>query len=125
MHKIIKKLILLGLFVGCCATLLMTWTDNSVQTLNGTSIFTGNLFLTLFIWGTYGLSVLFYEKAKRVFFCMGLASLSMFFAIMFSKFEHWGRFANDCVGPYLGLSSVVLTMVAYVLLNIKSEKSVG
>jgi len=124
MNKYIKKLILLTMFAGCCATLLMTWTNYSnVQTLDGTSILTGNLFLTLLICGTYGISILFYEKAKRVFFCLGLSSLSMFFAIMFSKFESWGRFSNTCVGPYIGLVSVVLTIAAYVLLNVKEEKS--
>lgn len=124
MNKILKKLILLAMFAGCCATLLMTWTNYSnVQTLDGTSILTGNLFLTLFIFGTYGISVLFHEKAPKVFFCIGLSSLSMFFAIMFSKFESWGRFANTCVGPYIGLSAVILTIAVYVLLNIKCEKT--
>ena len=113
MNKILKKLILLVLFGGCCATLLMTWTNyNNVQTLDGTSILTGNLFLTLFIFGTYGISVLFHEKAPKVFFCTGL-----------SKFESWGRFANTCVGPYIGLSAIVVTIVVYVLLNIKHEKT--
>ena len=69
MNKFLKKLVLLAMFAGCCATLLMTWTNYSnVQPLDGTSILTGNLFLTLFIFGTYGISVLFYEKAPKVFF---------------------------------------------------------
>ena len=123
MNKFIKKIVLLALFVGCCATLLMTWTNYSnVQTLDGTSILTGNLFLTLFIFGAYGISVLFYEKAPKVFFCIGLSSLSMFFAIMFSKFESWGRFANTCAGPYVGLLAVVLTIVVYVWINIKEKQ---
>lgn len=122
MKNVIKKVILLVLFAGCCATLLLTWVNhNNVQTLDGTSIITGNLFLTLLIFGTYGISVLFYEKAKKVFFCMGLSSLSMFFAIMFSKFEYWGRFANTCVGPYLGLLAVVLTIAVYVWINVKEK----
>jgi len=120
MKKVIKKLILLAMFAGCCATLLLTWVNhNNVQTLDGTSILTGNLFLTLLIFGTYGISVLFYEKAQKVFFCMGLSSLSMFFAIMFSKFENWGRFANTCVGPYLGLSAIIITISIYIWLNRK------
>lgn len=124
MNKIIKKIILLAMFAGCCATLLMTWTNYSnVQTLDGTSILSGNLFLTLFIFVTYGISVLFYEKASKVFFCIGLSSLSMFFAIMFSKFESWGRFANTCVGPYVGLLSVVLTIFVYVWLNVRESKA--
>lgn len=124
MNKTLKKLVLLAMFAGCCATLLMTWTNyNNVQTLDGTSILTGNLFLTLFIFGTYGISVLFYEKAPKVFFCTGLSSLSMFFAIMFSKFESWGRFANTCAGPYVGLLAVVLTIVVYVWINIKEKQN--
>ena len=124
MNKFLKKLVLLAMFAGCCATLLMTWTNYSnVQTLDGTSILTGNLFLTLFIFGTYGISVLFYEKATKVFFCTGLSGLSMFFAIMFSKFEGWGRFANTCIGPYVGLLSVVLTIVIYIWLNTKDKKN--
>ena len=119
MNKFLKKLVLLAMFAGCCATLLMTWTNYSnVQTLDGTSILTGNLFLTLFIFGTYGISVLFYEKAPKVFFCTGLSALSMFFAIMFSKFESWGRFANTCIGPYVGLLAVVLTIVVYIWLQL-------
>ena len=124
MNKFLKKLVLLAMFAGCCATLLMTWTNYSnVQTLDGTSILTGNLFLTLFIFGTYGISVLFYEKAPKVFFCTGLSALSMFFAIMFSKFENWGRFANTCIGPYVGLLAVVLTIVVYIWLNTKDKKN--
>ena len=124
MNKFLKKLVLLAMFAGCCATLLMTWTNYSnVQTLDGTSILTGNLFLTLFIFGTYGISVLFYEKATKVFFCAGLSALSMFFAIMFSRFEGWGRFANTCIGPYVGLLTVVLTIVVYIWLNTKDKKN--
>lgn len=124
MNKFLKKLVLLAMFVGCCATLLMTWTNYSnVQTLDGTSILTGNLFLTLFIFGTYGISVLFYEKAQKVFFCAGLSALSMFFAVMFSKFESWGRFANTCIGPYVGLLAVILTIVVYIWLNTKGKKN--
>ena len=122
MKKVIKKLIFLAMFTGCCATLLLTWVNhNNVQNLDGTSILTGNVVLTLLIVGTYGISVLFYEKAQKVFFCMGLSSLSMFFAIMFSQFENWGRFANTCLGPYLGLLAVVLTMAVYIWLNVKAK----
>lgn len=123
MNKIIKKIILLTMFIGCCSTLFLTWTDvHNVQSLDGTSILTGNLFLSLLILGTYCTSVLFYEKAPKVFFCTGLSGLSMLFAIMLSKFENWGRFANRCVGPYAGLSAVILTTVVYVGLNIKETK---
>lgn len=124
MNIILKKILLLAMLLGCCATLLLNWTNVlNVQTLNGTSILTGNLFLSLLIIGTYGISVLFYEKAEKIFFCLGLSSLSMFFAIMFSKFESWGRFANKCLGPYIGLSAVLFTITVYVWLNIKSTKA--
>lgn len=123
MNKIIKKIILLTMFIGCCSTLFLTWTDvHNVQSLDGTSILTGNLFLSLLIFGTYCTSVLFYEKAPKVFFCTGLSGLSMLFAIMLSKFENWGRFANRCVGPYIGLSTVILTIIVYTWLNIKAAK---
>ena len=122
MNKIIKKTILLAGFAVCCATLLLTWVNYSnVQTLDGTSILTGNLLLTFLIFGTYGISVLFYEKAKKVFFCIGLSSLSMFFALMFSKFENWGRFSIKYAGPYLGLLAVVSLIVIYVWLNINDK----
>ena len=123
MNKVVKKLVLLALFIGCCSTLLLTWTNvQNVQSLNGTSILTGNLILSSLIICTYGASVLFYEKASKVFFCTGLSSLSMLFAIMFSKFESWGRFANKCAGPYIGLCAVVLTIVVYIWINAKENK---
>lgn len=124
MKNTIKKLILLILFAGCCSTLLLTWTNvQGVQSLNGTSILTSNLFLSLFIFVTYGISILFHEKAPKTFFCMGLSSLSMLFAIMFSKFESWGRFSNKCIGPYIGLLAVLLTVFVYVRLNMQEHTS--
>lgn len=123
MNKFFKKLVLLAMFAGCCATLLLTWTEvRNVQSLDGTSILTGNLLLTLIILGTYGISVLLYEKVPKVFFCTGLSSLSMFFAIMLSEFEGWGRFSNICIGPYVGLLSVVLNILVYVWLNAKDKQ---
>jgi hypothetical protein len=113
------------MFAGCCATLLLTWTNVlNVQTLDGTSIFTGNMILSLMIIGMYGISVVFYEKAKKVFFCIGLSSLSMLFAIMLSKFESWGRFANKCAGPYIGLIAVAFTLAVYVWLNSKDNNQI-
>lgn len=124
MNKFVKKTILLAMFALCCATLLLTWVNyNNVQSLDGTSILTGNLLLTLLIFGAYGVSVLLYEKAKKVFFCTGLSSLSMLFAIMFSKFESWGRFAIKYAGPYLGLLAVILTIIVYVWLNIRDKST--
>lgn len=124
LNSVLKKLLLIFLFCCCCATLLLTWQEvRGVQTLNGMVIVTGNIFLTAIIVAMYFVSVLFYEKAKNVFFCMGLSSLSMFFAIMLSKYEAWGRFANRCVGPYVGLATVLLTMGIYIVLNVWKRKN--
>lgn len=121
-YSILKKVILVFLFCCCCATLLLTWQEvRNVQTLDGTVIFTGNICLTAIIGGMYLLSVLFYEKAKGIFFCTGLSSLSMLFAIMLAKFESWGRFANHCIGPYVGLATVLLTIGIYVFANVKDK----
>ena len=111
------KKICLFIMMGCnCSTLLLPWVNHhNIQELNGTVVLTGNLFLSLFIFALYFISVLFFEKNSKVFFCTGISSLSMLFAIMFSRFESWGRFSNSCLGPYLGLASVVATFVLYVL----------
>ena len=123
-YSIIKKSLLLILFCCCCATLLLTWQEvRGIQALDGMVILTGNIILSAIIGVTYFISVVFYEKAKQVFFCMGLSSLSMFFAIMLSKFEVWGRFANHCVGPYVGMATVLLTMGIYIVLNVWKRKN--
>ena len=123
-YSIIKKSLLLILFCCCCATLLLTWQEvRGIQALDGMVILTGNIILSAIIGVTYFISVVFYEKAKQVFFCMGLSSLSMLFAIMLSKFEAWGRFANHCVGPYVGLATVLLTMGIYIVLNVWKRKN--
>lgn len=122
MNKLLKKIVLLALFVACCATTLLTWSNiHNVQSLSGTYILTGNVLLSALIIGMYGVSVLFFEKAKKVFFCLGLCSLSMLFAIMLAEFESLGRFANTCVGPYLGLLTVVATAIVYIWLNIRKK----
>ena len=122
MNKLLKKIVLLALFVACCATTLLTWSNiHNVQSLSGTYILTGNVLLSALIIGMYGVSVLFFEKAKKVFFCLGLCSLSMLFAIMLAEFESLGRFANTCVGPYLGLLTVIATAIVYIWLNIRQK----
>lgn len=47
--------------------------------------------------------------------------MSMLFAIMLAEFESLGRFANTCVGPYLGLLTVVATAIVYIWLNIRKK----
>lgn len=72
MNKLLKKIVLLALFAACCATTLLTWSNiHNVQSLSGTYILTGNVFLAALIIGMYGVSVLLFEKAKKVFFCLG------------------------------------------------------
>ncbi|MBE6541116.1 MAG: hypothetical protein E7672_01570 [Ruminococcaceae bacterium] len=125
MNKILKKAILLLAFFGSLSTVMLTWSDiRGVQTLNGIQILTGNVVLSALIVCLYCVSVLFYEKNSKIFFCTGLSSLSMLFAIMFSKFENWGRFTNNCVGPYVGLCAVILTIVLFVFLNTKDKSNV-
>ena len=123
MKKIIKKAILISLFFLTLSTLLLTWQNYSnVQVLNGTQIISGNLLLATFIVILYLGSVLFYEKAKKILFCAGLCSLSMLFALLFSRFESWGRFANKNVGPYLGLSCILITIAIYIIWNVRENK---
>ena len=116
MKKLLQKGLLLALFLGCLSTLFLTWFDASgVQTIDGLNILTKNLFLSVLICGLYGIGVLFFEKAPKTMFCLGLSSLSMLFALYVSRFESYGRFGNQCAGPYLGISAVFLTGIVYVL----------
>ena len=46
----------------------------------------------------------------------GLCSLSMLFALEFSKFESYGRFNNSAIGVYLGLLTMIITIAAFILL---------
>ncbi len=121
--KVIKKISLLLLFCLSLSTMMLTWQNISgIQTLNGTAVLTGNIFLSALIIIIYFVSVLFYEKARQVFFCLGISSLSMLFAIMVSKFEALGRFTNGCVGPYLGIIGVLSTAFVFIFWNIKDER---
>lgn len=116
MKTLLKKICLFVMMLCNCLTLFLPWVNyNNVQMLNGIVVLSGNLLLTVIILGLYFISILFQEKKRKFFFCAGIASLSMLFAIMFSRFESWGRFSNPCFGPYLGLVSVVATFVLYVL----------
>ena len=102
-------------------TLLTDWKVlPGLTSRRGLLILTGNLSLSLLILGLYFVSVVFYNKAKKVFFITGLCSLSMLFALEFSRFEEYGRFSNAAVGVYLGLISMLLCLAGYVLLLRKS-----
>lgn len=123
MKRIFRKIILLALFALSLSTYFLTWVDyKGVQTLNGISILTGNVLLSLFIIVMYTLSILFFEKAPKVLFCTGLSSLSMLFAITFAKFESSGRFANRCLGPYISFTAIILTIAIYLIFTIQKGK---
>lgn len=123
MKKVFKKAILISLLFLTLSTLLLTWQNYSnVQVLNGTQIISGNLLLSTLIIVLYLGSVLFYEKARKLLFCSGLCSLSMLFALLFSRFESWGGFANENAGPYLGLSCILITIATYIVWNIRENK---
>ena len=62
------------------------------------------------------LSLLLYKKLKTICFISGLCSLSMLFALEFSKFESYGRFNNSAIGVYLGLLTMIITIAAFILL---------
>lgn len=79
-------------------------------------VLSGNAVLAVIILGMYFLSLLLYNKAKTTCFITGLCSLSMLSALEFSKFELYGRFNNSEIGVYLGLASIAITIIAYVLL---------
>ncbi len=120
MKTLFKKIVLIVMMFCNCLTLLLPWVNyNNVQMLNGMVVLSGNLLLTVIILGLYFISIFFQKNNPKLFFCTGIASLSMLFAIMFSRFESWGRFSNPCLGPYLGLISVVVTFILYVLFFFK------
>ncbi len=118
MNRFLKKVILLACMALCLSTTLLIWEDYpGIRTVNGVSVLSGNVCLAVLILGMYFIGVVFYEKARGVFFCMGLSSLSMLFALMASRFERVGRFASKCPGPYVGLAAVILTLAVYIALS--------
>ena len=121
MKSVVRKMLLLVLLAVTLSTLLVTWKDISgIQKLNGLIVLTGNMYLSVLITGIYFVSVVWVEKAPKIFFCMGLSSLSMLFAIMFHHFEALGRFANKCAGPYLGLLAIIVTTAVYIGVSVKA-----
>lgn len=116
----LKKIILLGLFIVSLSTLLLTWENiANVRILDGIVVLTANKLLSGMIICMYFVSVLFFEKAPKTMFCIGLSALSMLFGLYLSKFEFYGNFSNRCIGPYLALISVVTNIVIYLILTIK------
>lgn len=122
MKGLLKRVILAVLFIFNLCTLFLNWQVIEGLTFRrGTIILTGNLILSAVIIGLYFVSLIFYNKAPNTFFITGICSLSMLFALEFSKFEVYGRFNNSALGVYLGLFSIALTIIAYVILLKKSN----
>ena len=108
MKSILKRVLLAALLLVNLSTLLLDW-----QTIEGITSRDGVLVLSVNI---FFLSLLLYKKLKTICFISGLCSLSMLFALEFSKFELYGRFNNSAIGVYLGLLTMIITIAAFILL---------
>lgn len=117
MKSLLKRVVLAVLFIFNLCTLLLNWQVIEGLTFRkGTIVLTGNLILSAIIIGLYFISLIFYNKSPNIFFITGICSLSMLAALEFSKFEAYGRFNNPALGVYLGLVSIVITIIAYAIL---------
>ena len=117
MKNILKRLLLSALLLVNLSTLLLKWqTIEGMTSRNGILVLSGNIILSGIILCIYFSSLLFYKKSKKTCFISGLCSLSMLFALEFSKFEAYGRFDNSAIGTYLGLLTMIITIVTFVLL---------
>ena len=95
----------------------MDWqTIEGITSRDGVLVFSGNIVLSGVILCIFFLSLLLYKKLKTICFISGLCSLSMLFALEFSKFESCGRFNNSAIGVYLGLLTMIITIAAFILL---------
>lgn len=125
MKKILSKAFLLALFILNLLTLLLDWqVIPGVTFQGGLLVLTSNLWLSLIIVGMYGISIVFYEKRKKLFFTTGLCALSALFALEFSRFERYGRFRNSAIGVYLGLLTIIVNIVFYIIILKKETLSV-
>ena len=123
MNKCIKKIILISMFAFCYLSMLMTWYNASgVKVINGTSIVTGNMFLSVAIIVTYIVSVLFFDKSPKIFLISGILSLLVLLAQMLFKFYELGSIATMSVGPYVGFVLVIITLCVYIFANYKIKK---
>jgi hypothetical protein len=119
--KYFRQIILLFLFVLNLTTFLLDWQSiQGITSRTGILILSGNLMLSCLIISMYFISILFYFRAERILFITGLCSLSMLFALEFSKFEQYGRFSNSAIGVYFGLTATVVCFVAHIFLLRKS-----
>lgn len=117
MKSVLKRCLLIFLFIVNLSTLLLDWQAiEGMTTRNGFIILTSNILLSGLILFVYFLSLILFSKAKRLFFVSGICSLSMLAALEFSKFEAYGRFNNTCIGVYLGLLTILINIVIFILL---------
>lgn len=97
--------------------LLLDWqTIEGITSRDGILVLSGNIVLSDVILRIFFLSLLLYKKLKTICFISGLCSLSMLFALKFSKFESYRRFNNSAIGVYWGLLTMIITIAAFILL---------
>ena len=95
----------------------MDWqTIEGITSRDGVLVLSGNIVLSGVILCIFFLSLLLYKKLKTICFISGLCSLSMLFALEFSKFESYVRFNKSAIGVYLGLLTMIITIAAFILL---------
>lgn len=117
MKSILKRLLLVTLLLVNLSTLFLKWqTIEGMTSRNGILVLSGNVVLSGIILCIYFFSLLFYKKSKIPCFISGLCSLSMLFALEFSKFEAYGRFNNSAIGVYFGLLTIIITIMAFAVL---------
>lgn len=114
----VKKLVLSGLMIFTLMTLTLPWVNYSnTKEVPGTLILSKYTEVCLLVLGLYFLSVWLYELWKPGLFMVGLACLCVLLGIMIVQIAAWGAPSLKCLGPYLGVGSVVLNLVSYVLLQ--------
>ena len=111
MKSILKRVLLAALLLVNLSTLLLDWqTIEGITSRDGVLVLSGNIVLSGVILCIFFLSLLLYKKLKTICFISGLCSLSMLFALEFSKFESYGRFNNSAIGVYLGLLTMIIRL---------------
>lgn len=117
MNSIIRRTVVSVSLVCNLLTLLLDWqVIDGLTSRRGILVLTSNMLLSAIILCSYFVSIVFYEKAKKIFFILGLCSLSMLAALEISKFETFGYFKNSAIGVYLGVGTIVLTIILYIFL---------
>lgn len=121
MKRMWHRIVLFVIFIMNLATLFLDWhVIEGLTSVDGLLILTKNVWLSGSVICLYCISIIFYNKNKKVFFVTGLCSLSALFALEFSAFETYGRFNNSALGVYLGILTIIVNIVAYILLQRKN-----